>query len=88
MCIRDDQGRYVAVRAEWLEPIINVELGEAMGLSALKWVNELQLRDMDFEMDNKRVVDRLYSSRTYNSDLCDILRDCRTFLSTSLTNSN
>ncbi|PNX97052.1 cytochrome p450 [Trifolium pratense] len=81
MCIRDDQGRYVATKTEWLEPILDVEIGEATGLlTALKWVGELQLRDVNFEMDCKRVVDCLYSSKTYNSDLGDILRDCRIIL--------
>ncbi|MCH95758.1 cytochrome P450, partial [Trifolium medium] len=89
MCIRDDQGRYVTAKTEWLEPILDVEIGEAMGLlSALKWVDELQLRDVDFEMDCKRVVDCLYSGRTYNSDFGDILRDCRNVLATNLVNSH
>ncbi|KAK2356026.1 hypothetical protein QL285_093387 [Trifolium repens] len=89
MCIRDDHGRYVAAKTEWLSPILDVEIGEAMGLlSALKWVDELQLKDMDFEMDCKRVVDCLYSSGTYNSELGDILRDCRFILATSLVNSH
>jgi ribonuclease HI len=89
MCIRDDHGRYVAAKTEWLSPILDVEIGEAMGLlSALKWVDELQLRDIDFEMDCKRVVDCLHSSRTYNSELGDILRDCRFILTTSLVNSH
>ncbi|GAU17471.1 hypothetical protein TSUD_340140 [Trifolium subterraneum] len=89
MCIRDDQGRYVAAKTEWLEPILDVEIGEAMGLfSAVKWVDELRLSDVDFEMDCKRVVDCLHSSRTYNSDLGDILRDCRVILATNLVNSH
>jgi hypothetical protein len=89
MCIRDDHGRYVAAKTEWLSPILDVEIGEAMRLlSALKWVDELQLRDMDFEMDCKRVVDCLYSSRTYNSELGDIVRDCRFILATILVNSH
>jgi hypothetical protein len=89
MCIRGDHGRYVAAKTEWLSPILDVEIGEAMGLlSALKWVDELQLRGMDFKMDCKRVVDCLYSSRTYNSELGDILRDCRFILATSLVNSH
>jgi hypothetical protein len=76
MCIRDDHGRFVAARTEWLQPILDVEVGEAMGLlSALRWVNELQLSNMDFEMDCKRVVDGLNSNRTYTSDLCAILSD-------------
>jgi hypothetical protein len=37
MCIRNDQGHFVKARTEWLEPILDVEIGEAVGLlSALK----------------------------------------------------
>jgi hypothetical protein len=40
MCIWDDQGRFVKAITEWLEPILDVEIGEAMGLlSALKWID-------------------------------------------------
>jgi hypothetical protein len=47
-----------------------VEIGEAIGLlHALKWIDELQLYDIDFEIDCKRVVDNPYSKITYNSQL-------------------
>jgi ribonuclease HI len=89
ICIRDDNGRFVSARTEWIEPILDVEVGEAMGLlSALRWVDELQLRNMDFEMDCKRVVDGLNSSRTQTSDLGAILSDCRLILATSFVNSH
>jgi ribonuclease HI len=39
---------------------IDVDLGEALGLlNALKWVNDLQLNNVDFEIDSKRVADCL-----------------------------
>ncbi|GAU46456.1 hypothetical protein TSUD_402230 [Trifolium subterraneum] len=89
MCIRDTNGCFVAARTEWMEPILDVDIGEAMGLlRALNWMNEIQLTNVDLEMDCKRVVDNLYSSRTYRSDLGDILSDCRTILTTSLVNSH
>ncbi|MCH90443.1 cytochrome P450, partial [Trifolium medium] len=31
MCIRKDKGQFVAARKEWIEPIMEVEVGEAMG---------------------------------------------------------
>jgi hypothetical protein len=65
------------------------EVGEAMGmLSALRWVDGLQLRDIDFEMDCKRVVDGLYSKRIYTFDLGAILSDCRLILTISHVNSH
>ncbi|PNY01281.1 cytochrome p450 [Trifolium pratense] len=39
MCIRDDQGRFVKAKTEWFEPILDVEIDEAIGLlSTLKWI--------------------------------------------------
>ncbi|MCI25283.1 cytochrome P450, partial [Trifolium medium] len=74
MCIRHAQGMFVSATTEWFEPILDVDVSEALGmLSALRWIDELQLRDMDIEMDFKRVVDGLYSNRTYTSDLGAIL---------------
>ncbi|GAU39501.1 hypothetical protein TSUD_68650 [Trifolium subterraneum] len=89
MCIRDDQGCFVKARTEWIEPILDVEIGEAMGLlRALKWIDELQLHNTDVEVDCKRVVDGLNSKRNINSDFGAILSDCRSLLATNLVNSN
>jgi hypothetical protein len=44
MCIRDDHRSFVAAKIEWIESILGVEIGEAIGLlQALKWVEEMQL---------------------------------------------
>jgi ribonuclease HI len=83
-----DHCRFVSARTEWIEPILDVEVGEVMGLmSALRWVHELQLHNMDFEMDCKSVVDRLYSNRMYTSDLGAIQSYCKLILATSFMNS-
>ncbi|MCI31919.1 cytochrome P450, partial [Trifolium medium] len=75
------------VSCTWLESgvfppnILDVEIGEAVGFPrALRWVDELQLRDMDVEMDCKSVVDGLYSHRAYTSDLGAILNDYKLIL--------
>jgi hypothetical protein len=45
MCIRDARGSYMTARTEWIEPILDVEIGEAMGLlRPLRWVNKLQIK--------------------------------------------
>jgi hypothetical protein len=89
MCIRDDHGRFVAARTEWIEPILDVEFGEAIGLlQALKWVDEMQLYDIDFEMDCKRILDGFYSKKSYRSNLDAILHDSRTILASSFVNSH
>ncbi|XP_045810169.1 uncharacterized protein LOC123904565 [Trifolium pratense] len=87
MCLRDEHGKFVAARTEWIKPIVEVEIGEAIGLlHALKWVEEMQLHNTDFEMDYKKIVDSLYGKRTYLSDLGSIFNDCRTILASNLVN--
>src|SRR4030065_2026083 len=43
MCIRDDKGCFVLAKTEWLSPLLELDLGEALGLlSALHWVRGFQ----------------------------------------------
>ncbi|PNY15930.1 cytochrome p450, partial [Trifolium pratense] len=57
MYIRDNQGHFVKAITEWIEPILDVEIGEAMSfLSALKWIDEQQFYDTDVEIECKRIV--------------------------------
>ncbi|MCH86489.1 cytochrome P450, partial [Trifolium medium] len=59
ICIRDEHGVFILAKTEWLTPKSEVHVGEALGLLyALKWVHELNLGPVDFELDSKRVVDR------------------------------
>ncbi|MCH93703.1 cytochrome P450, partial [Trifolium medium] len=58
VCIRDDQGRFVLAKTEWYSPLLDVDVGESMGLlSAVTWVKELHLNSVVFELDSKHVVD-------------------------------
>jgi len=42
MCIRDDEGRYVFAKIEWISLVLDVDMGEALGmLSALQWARDL-----------------------------------------------
>jgi hypothetical protein len=78
----------VAAKTEQKSPILEVEIGEELGLmSALKWTNEMQLHDIDFEMDCKRVVKSLYSTKIYSSALATIITNCRLLLATNMVNS-
>jgi ribonuclease HI len=44
-------------KTEWLSPVTDVDIGEALGLlSALNWVHDLRLENVDFELDSKNVV--------------------------------
>jgi ribonuclease HI len=89
ICIREDHGRFVLARSEWITPITDVEVGEAIGLiHALRWAGEPQIRDIDFEGDCKRVVDNLYNNnKNHASYFGAIIRDRRNLLNTSLMNS-
>jgi hypothetical protein len=61
MCIRD-QGQFVPTKAGWILPILEVDIGEALGLlSALNWVNELRLEDVDFKLDSRNIVTRFHN---------------------------
>jgi hypothetical protein len=59
MCIRDDQGQFIPTKTGWILPILEVDIGEALGLfSALNWVNKLRLEDVDFKLDSRTIVMR------------------------------
>jgi len=62
-------------------------MGEALGrLSAMKWVIELNLINMDFKTDSKVVVDCIYGKNGV-SDFMAIINDCRQLLGSELTKS-
>ncbi|AES59297.1 hypothetical protein MTR_1g017820 [Medicago truncatula] len=48
----------------WIQPILDVEIGEALDfLLVLNWVHEIQLKNIDFELDAKSVLDRFYNHK-------------------------
>ena len=87
VCIRDEEGRFVLARTEWFSPIVDVDLGGAMRLlTAMQWVKDLQLLNMDFEMDSKTVVDSVHGGSNGVSNYMAIINDCRHMLAIDLTN--
>lgn len=57
-CIRNEFGEFIRARTMWSNPVCPSDVGEALGLSyAIRWVHELQLNNVDFELDAKTVVD-------------------------------
>ncbi|GAU18498.1 hypothetical protein TSUD_366810 [Trifolium subterraneum] len=78
ICIRDETGAFVRAKTEWFEPKCEVHVGEALGfLSALRWVHELNLGPVDFELDSKLMVD---SSRYHRKDFTEfgaIIQHCK-----------
>ncbi|GAU35225.1 hypothetical protein TSUD_205010 [Trifolium subterraneum] len=88
VCIRDDQGSFVLAKTEWFSPITNVDIGEALGLlHAMKWIQDLQLEHVDFELDSQIVVTKFHSKNRDESELGDIIKDCRTMFNTHFRNS-
>jgi ribonuclease HI len=62
-CIRDYQGSFVLAKMEWFSPICDVEMGETQGLlHAFRWVRDLQLENVDFELDAKNVVTKFHNN--------------------------
>jgi len=60
-----------------------------MGLpTAMQWVKDLHLLNMDFEMDSKTVVDSVYGGSNGVSNYMAIINDCRHMLATDLANSD
>ena len=88
VCIRDSEGNFVIAKTAWITPILDVDVGEAPGLlSALQWVKELNLENMDFETDSKVVTYSIYGKGDV-SDFMAIINDCKHLLGTDLTNSD
>lgn len=78
MCIRDNRGNFVKVRTMWSSPVCVSDVGEAQGLSqAIQWVHELQLPNVDFELEAKRVVDHFNIGNNDISEFGVIIDDCR-----------
>jgi len=87
--IRDDEGRYVLAKTEWMTPLIDADLGEALGLLlAMHWVCDLQLGIVDFELDSKTVVDSLYGSKSIVSNFSAVINDCKRLLASDLITFN
>jgi ribonuclease HI len=64
MCVRNEGGRFVLEKTMCFSPVCSVDVGEALGLYyAIRWVHELQLQNVDFEVDSKRVADYFNRSK-------------------------
>jgi len=87
MCIHDEDGRFMLAKTEWMISLLDVDLGEALGLFAtLGWVHDLQLSIVDFELDSKTVVNSLYGSKSGVSNCSVVINDCRRMLASDLSN--
>jgi hypothetical protein len=56
--LRDDAWDFVLAKTTWFSPLCDVDIGEAIGLHTnLEWTSDLQLDNIDFALDSKKVVD-------------------------------
>jgi len=71
---------FFIAKTEWQATILDVDMGEVLRLlSAMKWVIELNLVNMNFETDSKVVADSIYGKDDV-SDFMAIINDCRHLL--------
>ncbi|XP_024626609.1 uncharacterized protein [Medicago truncatula] len=88
MCIRDSTGFHVRSKIMCFSPLCSVDVGEALGLyHAIRWIHELQLKNVDFEVDSKRVADYFNKGRgdvtEFGSIMDSSIHFCRSFLTKS-----
>lgn len=88
MCIRDSAEFHVRSKIMWFTPLCFVDVGEVLGLyHAIRWIHELQLVNVDFEVDSKRVADYFSKGRgdvtEFGSIMDSSIQFCRSFLTNS-----
>jgi hypothetical protein len=89
ICIRDEFGIYALAKYDQYSPICDVRIGEALGLlSTLKWVYDLNLGPVDFELDSKLVVDNFHSNKQDVTEFGEIIAHCRRLFSLFYNNSS
>jgi len=88
MCIRDEEGRFVLAKTMRFSPVYSVDIGEALGLyHAVRWVHDLQLPLVAFEVDSKRAADYFKHGNADITEFGVIMEDTRNCCSLYLTNS-
>ena len=64
ICVRDADGTFVLAKAFSHPCTVSVEVGEALGLhSALQWLSDMRIDNVDFETDSKLTADAFLSNR-------------------------
>jgi len=87
MCIRDDKGWYVLAQTLWTNPIrsTNVDFESVIRYSV--GVHELQLSNVDFELDVKRVVDCFNKGKNVVMVFGTIVDECKRCCQVNFENS-
>lgn len=88
ICIRDSEGSFVLAKTNTYPCIVSVDVGEALGLhSALQWLGDMQLDNVDFETDSKVTIDAFLSTRNDLSEFGSIISSCRSLFRNLYSNS-
>jgi len=88
VCVRDSEGIFVLAKTFTYPCTVSVDVGEALGLhSALQWLSDMQLENVDFETDSKLTVDAFRSNRTNLSEFGCIISSCRSLFHNLFSNS-
>lgn len=78
MCVRNEHGCLQLARTEWFTPLLLVHEGEAYCLlQAIRWIMDLGLVNITFELDCKIVVGAVHSKRKDASEFGAITSQCR-----------
>jgi len=89
MFLRDDDGASVLARTEWFAPLCDIDVGEVVGLhTALDWISNQQLDNVDFALDCKRVVDCANCSIDGNIEFGCIINGSKQMLADRFQNSH
>jgi len=89
MCIRDSAGNHICSKIMWFTLLCSVDVGEALGLyHAIRWIHELQLTNVDFEVDSEKVADYFNRGREDISEFGSIMDNSVQFCNSYLTNSH
>jgi len=89
ICIRNEEGRFIRAKTMWFSPVCSVDVGEALGLFyAIRWVHELRLQNVDFEVDSKRVADYFNRSNRDITEFGNIMDSNIHYCHSNLENSH
>jgi hypothetical protein len=87
-CLRDEFGMYMGAKSMWFQPLMDVRIGEAVGLlSAIEWMQELEFKQVVFSLDAKSIVDSFNMYTHDRTELGSILSNCRSMISSLCNNS-
>jgi len=88
ICVRDLEGTFVVAKTITFPCIVSVDVGEALGLhSALQWLSDMQLDNVNFEMNSKLTADVFLSIWNDLSEFGCIITSCRSLFRNFFSNS-